>query len=197
MASVVTGRSLSRMGKRDQGVYTRSQRGSLRGRAPPRCGIRAPRPRGGTRGLATSVTNTDFTPTSICVPGAGSSTSWTNPARPSTSAICPAGMKLTQGEGAFRTVEFDRARQEQDATREVAPHPLEACPGTVDANDAEVFGADALDAWLEDPVGLVNGDDKSPPPTTARTLGCHENHLREKGEHSSPCSSKAAGTPIS
>src|SRR5262245_23981903 len=110
--------------------------------------------------------------------------------------LLPGGLKLGQGEVEFGTIEFDGVRWDEDATREVAQHPLEASPGTVDADDAEVFGTDALDAWLDDPVGLVNGDDKSPPPTSSRPLSCHENHLREKGEHKSPSSSKAAGTPI-
>src|SRR5579864_6249743 len=49
-------------------------------------------------------------------------------------------LELGTGGIEFRSIMFDRRGWDEDLTVEVTQHPLEAGFGTVDADDAEVFG---------------------------------------------------------
>jgi hypothetical protein len=95
-------------------------------------------------------------------------------------------------------VEFDtvvchfRGRHEASAVI-ITEHPLEAGLGAIDADDAEVFGADVLDAGMNEAARLV--DDRREPGTGAFAGTCcwHGSHLRAKGKEAIPSISRAAG----
>ena len=60
----------------------------------------------------------------------------------------------------------DRGGRDEDAAVEVGEQELGACLGAVDADDAEVFGTDLLDARMKDAARLADGGRR-----TTRTRG--------------------------
>src|SRR5262249_32161530 len=66
---------------------------------------------------------------------------------------------------------------DQDVAVEVGGEPLAAGLGAIDGDDAEVVGADGLDAWMEGAGGLVDGGVGAVPAAPAGA-GCgHGNNL--------------------
>src|SRR5438477_69254 len=60
----------------------------------------------------------------------------------------------------------DGSGRDEDAAVEVGEEELGAGLGAVEADDAEVFGSDLLDAWMEHTTGLADGSRR-----TTRGLG--------------------------
>ena len=52
----------------------------------------------------------------------------------------------------------DGGGRDEDAAVEVGEQQLGACLGAVEADDAEVFGSDLLDARVEHAAGLADAD---------------------------------------
>ena len=60
------------------------------------------------------------------------------------------------------TVVGDGGGWDEDAAVEVGEEELGAGLGTVEADDAEVFGSDLLDAWMQHAAGLADGSGRLP-----------------------------------
>src|ERR1700728_2970070 len=88
--------------------------------------------------------------------------------------LAEAGHRLVQG-GA---VVLDFGRWREDVAEEVTDHRLEPGLGAVDADDAEVLGADFLHARMKDSAGLL--DDVSDAGATTLAGPGHETYLQEK-----------------
>src|SRR5260370_587536 len=74
-----------------------------------------------------------------------------------------------------------RGRNDESAV-EVGEEKLGACLGAVEADDAEVFGSDLLDAGMEHAAGLTQGGGRSAARrTTAVTRSGHETNLQKSG----------------
>ena len=88
------------------------------------------------------------------------------------------GVELRDRGVQFRSIVLDRGRPNENPTIEIAQHPFEARFRAIDADDAEVFRPDALDARLNHTVGLVSR--RNEPPTLS-SFACHGNHLQDLG----------------
>ena len=64
---------------------------------------------------------------------------------------------LSDGGFEVGTVVGDGSRRDEDAAVEIGAKELGACLGAVEADEAEVFGADLLDARMEDAARLAEG----------------------------------------
>ena len=77
---------------------------------------------------------------------------------------------------------LDEGGRDQDAAVEIGEQQLGADLGTVEADDAEVFGTDLLDARMKQPARLGDGVIKASRCWAfASTKSSHENSLRDKG----------------
>src|SRR5205085_9241393 len=74
----------------------------------------------------------------------------------------------------------DLGRRDEDLAVEIGEHPFGACLGTVDADDAKMFGADLLDAWMDDTAWLVNKLGVARPGPLGGALGRHQDYLRKE-----------------
>src|SRR5262249_16706441 len=84
------------------------------------------------------------------------------------------------------TLVGDGPGRDEDATVEVSKEELGACLGAVEADDAEVFGSDALDAGVEHTAGFTDagGNAASGGALTGTSRG-HERSLQQRGYGSS------------
>jgi hypothetical protein len=73
----------------------------------------------------------------------------------------------------------DHRGRDENAAVEVGEEELGAGLGAVEADDAEVFGTDLLDARMKDAAGLADGVDGSAPRRAPAGTGSgHETYLR-------------------
>jgi len=89
---------------------------------------------------------------------------------------------LSDGGFESRPLVLDGGRRDEDAAIEVGEEELGADLGTVEADDAEVFRSDLLDARVERAGGFGNRVGEALPVRAfAGPKGSHRNCLREKG----------------